>query len=183
MIGALDEIDLTNEHYITSRPYYHDKITWCVQKQQPIKRWKSFFRTCTDPLVLVLFPLTMIFVVFFSYFMQQFEDMKPKWDCFRIAFAGLRAVFGLGVGHNPYTTPYRIYFISSILIHTVTTTLIVSFVLKAINDPRLEHQVATINEIIDTESAFELVGNRFALQQLIRQNEVSILNNICHSFH
>lgn len=38
----------------------------------------------------------------------------------------------------------------------------------------MEHQVAMIKEIVDAEILFELVGDRCALEQLIKQNEVNV---------
>lgn len=173
LIGALDENDFTNEHYVASHPYYYDTITWCTQKQKPIPRWMGFFYLCTDPIVLVMAFFTCIFAVFVGYYIQQFE--KKKWDSLTLAFACLRIMIGLAIPIDPKILSGRVFLISTVLIHIVTTTFLVSFVLKAINNPPLKNQVASIKEIVDKKSPFELVGDRFALEHLKKQNEVDIL--------
>lgn len=62
----------------------------------------------------------------------------------------------------------------------VTETFIVSFAMEALYNPRLQKQVALIKEIVDMKSSFEFIGDRFALEHLIRQNEVDLSNNMAY---
>lgn len=79
---------------------------------------------------------------------------KKKWDFFKLALACLRAMLGLYIEIPiPKRLAYRIYYIACIL---------VTFMMKAIYSPRLTNQVASIKEIVDKQSPFELVGDRFA---------------------
>lgn len=172
----MDENKLTNEHYLASRSYYHDALTWCVQKQKHIPRWRSIYRTCLDPTVWMVALITLTAAVFTCYYLQQIED--DKWDSIKLTLACLSITIGFAIQYKPKTLPMRIFFMTAILIHIVTTTFIVSFMMKTINDPQLENQVSSIQEIIDEKIPFELVGDGFALEHLRRQKEVDIPNDI-----
>lgn len=46
---------ITRKYLIASRSYYHDCLTWCVQRHQQIPRWQSVFYLCTDTTVYIVF--------------------------------------------------------------------------------------------------------------------------------
>lgn len=171
----MDENDLLNELYVASHPYYRDTITWCVQEQKPIPRWMGFFYMCTDPIVLVVGFLETILGVYVIYYLQQLEDVK--WDTITIALAITCAILGQPIPFSPKSLPFRVFVTSCVLVRISIATFIVSFFFNVINEPPLRNQVASVKQIIAEKSPFQMVGDRFALEHLKRQNEVTILNN------
>lgn len=144
----------------------------CVQSRQPIEIWKNIFYLCNDPLVLSLFVVVCLAVVLTTYFFQQFEDTRSssKWDCHRLTLSGISCLFGFASEYKPKFTPTRIFFGLSLfgcMIYTIST---MSIMFKFITKPIYKHQIQSVQEIIDQR--FHLIGDEFALQHLIRQNEV-----------
>lgn len=185
LIGALDENDLINQYYFASRPYHYDVLTWCVQERKKIARWKSFFLTCHDPIVIALACFLMTTAVYVTYIFQQFEDFQPKWDSLRIAINFICCSVGLTTKFPAKTIPNRIFIATVMYCSIVYTTILVSFTLNAIRDPQLENQITSIKEIINKESPYQLIGDGFALQHLLRQNEVDFSKqktDVCEIF-
>lgn len=170
-IGGLSDNLLPSNHFVWSRPYYHDKMTWCVRIKQPIPIWQNLFYICRDPKVYVLFTLMCIAVVFFGYFIQQYEDLYPKWNWFRLSLAGMAPCWGAPSEYNPKIIPNRIFFIFCIFGALLTYIVATSFYLLLLTNPRFEDQIKLRHEIIDER--FELVGEGFALQHLMKQNQVN----------
>lgn len=108
-------------------------------------------------------------VVFIGYFLQQFENLQPKWDWFRLTLVGISITFGSVGCYKPQIISNRIFFIFCVfgcMIFVITT---MSVMFKIMTNPIYENQVKTIEEIVNR---FDLVGDEFALQHLMRQNEV-----------
>lgn len=176
MIGALDENLLTNEYFIASHSYYHDELTWCVKKKQPIPLWKNIFHVCTDPIVWALHTFTMIACISTCYFIQQFEDMRPKWDWHRITFAGFCCCCGFPSEFNPKTTSQRLSFSCILLAFMILDITGLALMVKSITKPFYNDQIDSIKQIVD--NSFELSGDKFALENIIKQTEVD--HNIFH---
>ena len=167
----MDESLLTQKHFIASRPYYHDALTWCVRTKQPIPNWQNIFHVCRDPIVITSYFLLCVLAVFTGYFMQRFENFTPKWDWWRMTFAATTPMLGLPSEYFANTIPNRIFFIISVLGAMVFYTITNSFILLFITIPIYEHQIETRQEII--QQRFALVGDAFALKHLKIQNEAS----------
>lgn len=169
-IGALDESFTTSRDFIASHSYYHDTLTWCVQTRQPIPIHKTIPRGCKDIRVWIIYTVMCFSVIFTGYFLQQFEDLEPKWDWFRITIAAIGPCLGVVSEYRPQILPNRIFFICCIfgafLIYIITS----SFWLYFTANPIFEKQISSVHEIVNGN--FQLAGDGFALQHLMKQNEV-----------
>lgn len=170
-IGALDENLITQKYFNASRPYYHDTLTWCVQVKQPIPIWQNVFHVCRDPLVFAIYTLMCFCVVLTGYFMQRYENFTPKWDWFRLTFAGISPCLGYGSAYFANIIPNRIFFLFSLFGATLSFIVTNSFILIFVSIPIYEHQINIRQEII--HKRFELVGDAFAFQHLTMQNQVN----------
>lgn len=170
----MDESLLANQQFVASRPYYHDVITWCVRAKQLISYEDNVIHIAyrIDWEVWFIYTIMCVSVVFTGYFMQQYEELQPKWDWFRITFSGMAPCFGFVSEYTPRIFPNRIFFIccvfGAMLSYIVTTSMLLFFLTK----PLYEKQIQSIGEIIDKD--FEIVGDGFALQHLKMQHQVSL---------
>lgn len=169
--GGLDENIIANQHFIASRAYHHDSLTWCVQEKQPIALWKNLFRLCEDPSVYAIYFLMAVLSIFFAYFMQQFEELQPKWDWHRITTVAFRGMCSMPSEFNPKIVPTRIFFSFCLFGSLVFSVSILAFYIKALSSVMYEDQVKSIQEII--EKSFKLVGDGFAQQHLVKQKQVN----------
>lgn len=175
----MDETLITSEQLTASRSYYHDALTWCVQIKQPISNWKNIFYLCRDPLVFAIYTVMCTLVIFMGYFLQIFENITPKWDWFRLTFAGVSPCLGFASEYFANTIPNRIFFLFSLFGATLSFIVFNAFFLLFVTFPIYEHQINTRQEIIDNR--FELIGDAFAFQHLKLQNDQVNANQICQS--
>lgn len=172
-IGALNENLITKNSLIASRPYNHDRITWCVQKRKQIPVWKSIFHLSRDPLVWVIFGVLVFVVLGFAYTLQQFEP-RQKWDWNRLVTDGLRSCLGFQSDYNPENTGHRLAF-SCILLGLILFSIVLNTgILFIFTNPILRPQIQSIQQIIDED--FILIGDGFAFENCMEQNEVKYLN-------
>lgn len=171
-IGGLDENILTKQHFVASRPYYHDKLTWCVQKNHQIPGWKNIFHVFRDPIVVISLTILFIAAVSTAYFMEQFEVQKLDWN--RTTLNIFAMVFYMPIVYNPNTNPMRIFFVIGQFGCMILSIVLLSFILSCLTNPIYEHQVKTTIEIM--RGSFGLVGDAFALEHLIDQQKVISLN-------
>lgn len=176
MIGALDENLLTNKYFIASHSYYHDELTWCVQKKQPIPLWKNVFYVCRDPIVFVMHTVSCFLLILTFYFIQQFEDMYPKWDWHRITLSGFCICCGFPCEAKPKIASHRIQFLFCLFAFMIFNISCLTIGIRSNTIPIYEHQIDSILHIVS--NSFELVGDDFALEHLMRQNEVDYNINI-----
>lgn len=169
-IGALSENPLTERKFTSSNSYYYNTLTWCVQKKQPIPNWQNILYYCRDPMLYVLSISSSIAALFFIYFIQQFEHFQPKWDWHRLALAGFCLMCGFVSDYKPNNLSNRVFccfwIYSSMFFIISATCIFIGFMTTNI----YENQIRSINEIINNN--FELIGDDFALQHLMQQNEV-----------
>lgn len=171
IIGALDDHLSMSEHFVATYPYYSDELTWCVQKSQQLPMWKNIFKLCKDPTIYLLFFIMCTACAIFIFFMQQFEDVRPKWDYIRISITIVRCYCGLGIEYKPKLHSTRIFIASCLLSSFLFDITYILLWTKYMTTPLFESQIQSRQEIIDNR--FEMVGDGFALQQLIKQNEVN----------
>ena len=157
---------------MASRSYYHDILTWCVQKSQPIPVWKNILYLCNDPLVYAILTIIAVMLYSLGYFCQQFERFRPKWDWNQFAFNGFCTILGFPCCYNPKTTSNRLGFMGVLLgsiafVCTLSSVLIELFITSILNP-----QVQSVQEIIDGN--FKLVVDRFAFHKISQQTEVNL---------
>lgn len=155
---------------MASRSYYHDHITWCVQKSHPIPLWKNIFHLCNDPLVYILLFLACVSIMWTGYVCQQFEIQK--WDWHKFTFTGFRCFMGMPCTYNPKTTANRTGFLFFLFATMIYVCVLSSVLIQLIISPILNPQIQTVQEIIDGE--FKLISNRFAFQKIVQHNWVNI---------
>lgn len=175
IIGAADQ-NIQTKDFVNSHSYYHDALTWCVQKQQPIPIWRNIFFICNDPFVLSLYPVMCISVFAFAYFIQQFEEKPPKLNLFIIMLEAATSAFGLSCNYKAKLISNRIFFACCMFGNLVFVNNVLSFIIRNMTSTIYEHQIETIQEII--ENSFELTGDDFTFKHLIQQNEVILLENL-----
>ena len=160
---------MTNKHLEASRSYYHDALTWCVQKSQPIPLWRYVFYLCNDPLVYIIFTITGLVVLSLGYYLQQFER-HPKWDWNKFIFNGYSSFLGFPCCYNPRITANRIGFMFCLLGGIIFVCTLTTVLFDLALTPILKPQVQSIQGIIDGN--FKLVGDRFAFQKISQQTKV-----------
>lgn len=171
-IGDLHMNNLSNEHFTTSHPYFHDELTWCVQKSQTIPSWKKIFYLCNDPLVWILHTIMNFSSVLLIFSLQRFEDLQPKWDWNRITLAGFAFFLGVAYRFRPQIFPLRVYYTFVVFGCMLYSNVILSAIINIIWEPIYQHQVKSIKEVVD--GSFEMVGDELALRHMIQNNEVSL---------
>lgn len=165
----MDETLLTKNYFIASRPYYHDTLTWCVRKQQPIPHWRNFFRQCEDPWTYLLFTLMILSANCMFYFLYQFEQRPLDWHS--ITLDGIRIVCGCSSEHRPQFLPTRILYSACLWGSVILTVTLLAVSLEILTNTIYEDQVKSIQEIID--QSFQLTGEEFALKRsMMEGNEV-----------
>lgn len=160
---------MTHKYFTASRSYYHDSLTWCVQKRKPIAMWKRPLYLCTDVAVYVLTLLTVVLFLVLLYVFQQLEyPRRCSTDLIANSFC---ICLGFPCALNPKSNPGRILVIAclfaSIIIVVVTGTVSIGSITKPILNP----QVDSIQQI--TNGEFNLIGDRFAFLKMLHQNEVN----------
>lgn len=171
IIGGLDDHIFASEYFVATFPYYNDELTWCVQKSKPIPLWKNIFKLINDRSYWTILTLACILVISLIYFMQTFDQVKPKWDVIRIIFCGLRIYCGFVCEYKPKINSTRILFTSLLLAFILFDVTFVTFWSEYMKTTHFEDQINTVKGIIDNE--FEIVGDVFALHHLKHQNEVN----------
>lgn len=170
-IGALDGSILPSDNFIASRAYYHDALIWCVQKATPLPFWRNFFRVCNDPIILSTYAFMCFSVVFMAYFLQQFEDLQPKWDWYRLTLAGTSPCFGMPSVYKPKILPNRIFFIACVFGAMLVSIVCNCITILILTKPIFDDQIGTLHEII--ENGFNLSGDSIVLQHLKQHNQVN----------
>lgn len=168
-MGALDENSLTNKYFIASHTYYHDILTWCVKKKQAMPIWKNIFYLCTDSMVWILYTIMCFTVIFTAYFLQQFENVQPKWDWFRITVNGLSVICGYGSVYKPQILSNRIFYTLALFSSMIFGVTMIAFFIKFLSEPIYLKQISFVQELMD--ESFDLAGDIFALQHLKMQND------------
>ena len=162
---------MTNKHLEASRSYYHDALTWCVQKSQPIPLWKYVLYLCNDPLVYIIFTITGLVVYSLAYYLQQFER-HPKWDWFRISETGFRIYTGFACPYRAKNSSHRIFaaavFLGAFLFNVVLCAKVIMFLTTSIQDI----QVKSTEEIV--KGNFQLIVDRFSYEKILQQNQVPL---------
>lgn len=159
----------TSKYLIASRAYHQNSLTWCVQKKKQIPVHLLLLHLSIDPLVFLGLTFTLVLVVDFGYFMQQFEP-RQKWDYFKIVTSGVCLFMGSPSPYKPENNAHRLAYtfilFGGIIYMTTITTLVVNLFTSSTYYP----QIQTVEEILSNN--FSLVGKKFALQKLLQQNEV-----------
>lgn len=170
ILGIIDENTLPHEEFIASHSYYHDALTWCVQRRKQIPVWMNLFLLCNDPLIYGIYTVLCFAMVFLFYYLQQYEDVHPKWDWFRLTFSGICATLGFASEFRPQNIPSRIFFIFCIFGSMIFMIVSIAKTLMFVTTTFYEKQIDSIQEIVD--GSFDLIGDDFALQHLMKQTEV-----------
>lgn len=161
---------LTKKYFTSTISYYYDHSVWCVQKAKWMPISEVVFHICTDWVVFVVFALHGFLVTGYAYFMQQFEP-HPKWDCFRISEAGFRVYTGFACPYKPKNSSHRFaaaaVFLGAFLFNVILCAKVIMFLTTSIQDI----QIKSTEEII--KGNFQLVGDRFAYEKILQQNQVA----------
>lgn len=111
-------------------------------------------------------------MVFLFYYLQQYEDVQPKWDWFRLTFSGICTTLGFPSEFRPQNIPSRIFFIFCIFGSMLFMIVVIAKTFAFATTPLYDKQIDSIREIVD--ESFDLIGDDFALQHLMQQNEVGV---------
>lgn len=160
---------------IASRSYYHNKLTWCVQKQKPIPSWIILFYACTDLRVHLTVFIQSIAIVMLLYYMEQFERY-PKSDWYKIITNGFACFLGFACEFKPTILLSRLVYFLILLANIVFTATINGVLVLFVTSPILNPQVQNIQEIIGQK--YIIMGDRFTLYQISQQNEVNLFDLI-----
>lgn len=97
--------------------------------------------------------------------------MKSKWDWHRVTLEAIRSVCGFGYKYQPQMISHRIFVISVQLGNLIFIVSVLAIFMKTVTTQMFAHRIETIREIV--QNSYKLIGDEFALQHLMRQNEVS----------
>lgn len=168
-LGALDGNHITSKELIASYPYYHDALTWCVQKTKRIPVWKSILYIFGDWPVLVALLMIIVLLVAVAYYLMQLE--RNKKGTIQLILIIFGCALGLSVAFNPQSNPMRVLFTFGLFAGIIFATAISSIIMGSITSPIMRPQIDSIREIIDGD--FVLAGDQFVLDKLLQQNEVN----------
>lgn len=161
-----------NGSLIASSSYYHDSLTWCIQKSKPVPLWQKIFYLCRDPLVIGIFSIEVTIAIGLTYFCEQFEH-RPKWDWNRLAFNGICYYLGFPSAYKPKSTANRICYISCLFAAIIFLTVLNAAVLLFIVTPILNQQITTVQQLFDGN--FNLIGDHFTLEKIRQKSEVGYI--------
>lgn len=167
-IGALDESPAIRHHLIASRPYYHDHLTWCVQKAKPIPLWKNIFHLCRNWEVYMGLLIAVMTLLPFFYYLFQYEHPIQTWN--ETLLMIFRVAIGISANIEPKSNPFRITYAFGLLAGTIFSIVLNAIIMRNVTTPILRPQIQTIEEI--TNGDFKLMGDRFALAKLKLQTNV-----------
>lgn len=160
---------ITQKYLIASRPYYHDCLTWCIQKHQPIPRWQSVFYLCSDWIVYAVFTFFAFLTIGTAYYLQKTEPNKKDWHY--ITLVALTVCIGYSHPYRPQSNPTRVLISIGQFAGTIFFTVLTSMLVLRVSVPHYMPQIDSIVEI--TNDSFTLAGDRFAFQKISQQNEVA----------
>lgn len=152
-------------------------MTWCVQTKKPIPRGENLFRICTDWSIIILWTITVFSVLTTEYFLQQFEDIDPKWDWHRLTVLGFANATGFA--YNTYkiqSNANRIFYACCLFSILIFNTVLSVYYLIFMTNPIYDDQIDSIRMIVADD--YTLTGDEFALKYLRERNEV-VFSNFC----
>lgn len=163
----------TKNYLKATRTYYHDHLTWCVQKAKPIPIWKSIFHLCRNMDVYLGVLILAVALLLVIYYLFQYERPVRTWN------EGLLIIFKVAIGispsFEPKSAPFRIFYASGLLGGTIFSIVVNAVLMRNITTPILHPQIETIDEI--TSGEFKLIGDRFTLTKLKLQTDVRYLQS------
>lgn len=127
-------------------------------------------------MVWTVYTVMAISVISMFYFLQQFEDVQPKWDWLRLTFTAMCCINGFVCNYKPKIISNRILFICCLFGSMIYVITVMSFMLYVIEKSIFENQMKTIKEIVD--NSYDFVGDGYALEHLMGQKEV--INKFIH---
>lgn len=169
---------ITRNYLVASRSYYHDCLTWCVQKHQQMPRWKSAFYLCTDVNVYLIFVAVALLTIGCAYYLQKTEPHKKDWHY--ITLVAITICIGISHPYRPKSWPTRVLVTIGLFAGVIFYTLLTSELVIRVTIPHFEPQINALAEI--TNGDFILAGDRFALQKISQQNEVAKFKLIKFTF-
>lgn len=168
---------MTNKHFEATFSYYHDELTWCVQKSQPIAVWKRILRMCLDPKVLAIHTAMCFCAVLAAYFFQQYENSQPRWDWNTMSLKAFSCFCGVPIRYSPKNVSSRVLFTFFLFGSLIFGVVFNGYMAKSLTTPSFFDQITSIKEIVDNR--FELTGDEIALHHLIKRNQVGNQSNFC----
>lgn len=132
---------------------------------------------CKDWRVFVIMTVLLILVNITSYVLQQFEDVYPKWDWYRLMTCGFANVFGLSYTYKPKILANRIYYACMLISALIYAIFLVAYGQHFMAIPIYGNQISSVSEIVDKD--YTWVGDSFALAQLYKQNKVTESIELC----
>lgn len=173
-IGALDEPSMIKNYLEACHSYYHDHLTWCVQKAKPIPLWKSIFHLSRHVDVYMGVLVLIIVLLLTCYYLFQYEHPIRTWN------EGLLIIFRVAIGisanFEPKSTPLRIFYGLGLFAGTIFSIVVNAILMRNVTTPILNPQIQNIDEI--TNGEFTLIGDQFALAKLKLQTNVKLLKNV-----
>lgn len=118
-----------------------------------------------------------ILAAFCTYFFQQFEDLQPKYDWYRIVLGGHRIIFGFPNEYQPQILATRVLVSIWLFGGMIFNINFLAVILKLMDTTMYKHQIGSIQEIVD--NSFKLRGDAFVLHHLKAQNEVQSQKMLC----
>lgn len=144
-----------------------------MQATQPIPFWKNLFYLCNDPIVWMLYTFMTFIVIFTAYFLQRFEN--PKMDWFLLTIHGICCCCGFTCTYKPENISNRIFYtfcnLGAMLFCNICFAFTMNFLTTSIYENQIEWQ-----NIMD--GSFDLAGDGFALQHLMKQNQVNVVSEL-----
>lgn len=164
LIGSLDENLVTNKHFIASRSYHYDYLTWCVQEKKPIPLWLNIFYFCLDWRVYAATITTCTVGAWFMYCLT-----TKCWSDF------LLIIFSLGLAlpmpYRPRSISSRMFFGIASTVGIVFATTLNARIIALFTNPIMRSQVESIEQI--TNGDFHLAGDRYAFLKMSQQTQVN----------
>lgn len=107
-----------------------------------------------------------------TYFLEQFDTTR-KSDWHTILLSLTCCLVGVSRNYKAHNISHRILYIFCLFGGMGFNIILCSFILKITANPIFNTQIKSVHEIVDGK--FDLVGDRFALQHMMKKNEVPIV--------
>lgn len=134
--------------------------------------YQLVYHICKDPIVYATFTVMVATLMVFGYLLQMFEKQQ-NWDYMGIMFNGLSVFLSIPCSYYPTNNANRLGFGFALLGAIIFVTVTTKTIIQLYTLPLYNTQVDKIHGILDND--FDLVGSRFALEKMLKQNEVKFL--------
>lgn len=150
------------DNYVSTPPYLHDDITWCIQSAQEVPRWLMIFLTFSDFEVLLIPIITCLCVSTVAWLHSAFDGTNLSY--FQVAIMAFTIAIAYPTEYMPVEIVGKLWLFFGSLISVALNVIYLSVNTSFISVPLKYPQVRTIDGLMKRE--FTLFGTADTLDSL-----------------